>query len=119
MTEIIKSYIDGKSGRVVFRCCSKLEVDTFFDIVRQVIEPERHCFLYGIQNAYGYGYFKNEICYRIERGESVFDYGHDQVNYYRRIGYKIVDVADLFTPNDFGEFETNDVDMNGLIFGGM
>lgn len=60
--------------------------------------------------------YGGEIAIRLEEYHGSLDYGWDRPSYYKRRGFVVVNLFELDC--DFGEFETNDMGMNGLLFGG-
>ena len=60
--------------------------------------------------------FDGKIAIRLEEWHGSLDYGWDRPSYYIMRGLAVVNFSELNC--DFGEFKTNDVGINGLIFGG-
>lgn len=115
--EIFRSYIDGEHGRVAFRCRSREEVSKLLKITKEILSPSYYYVLdlkYGVFGNIG---FENEVCYRFERINGKFDWGHDHAEFYIRHGREIVDVSELLKASDYGEFQVHTSDSLDLLFG--
>lgn len=96
------SFLD--ETNVVIRCETQQEANTLFDNVCLLL-PEWSENLRYRTNSFEEMKDDDGFGYRFTNRNGKRDIGWGSIGYYRAYGYKIIDLSELLTPDDYGDFE--------------
>ena len=110
---ILEELIHKGAAVVCYSAEDVIKLSEWVDVLCPGVGSRIRCY----KNAVGSKEYGGEIAIRLEKWHDTIDYGWDRPSYYEKRGFTLVNILELQC--DFGEFETNDVGMNGLLFGGV